>query len=82
METEVSSFNEESQVDAADEKLDKGTKEGQIEEEIKTMSVEDYFTKDAEGATSTKQPKEEEAQVQKGKETQDGTCQQTSLPED
>ena len=63
METEVSSFNEESQVDATDEKLDKGTKKGQIEEEIKDMSVEDYFAQDAQGATSTKQTEEEETKV-------------------
>ena len=35
----------------------------------KDMLVEDYFSQDAEGATSTKQTKEEEAQVHLGKET-------------
>ena len=81
METEVSSFNAESQVDAPEEKLDKSTTEGQMEEETKTMSMEDYFAKDTEGETSTKQNEGEEAPVQKAKETKEGTC-QTNILED
>ena len=68
VETEVSSFNAENQMDIAKEKEDQCTTKGQIEEETKVVSVEDYFVKDAEAETSTKENAQEESQGQNDKD--------------
>ena len=75
METKVSSFNAENQMDGAEEKIDKSTTTGQIEEETKVVLLEEYFAKDAEEENYAKQNEEEEVQVQKAKEIKEGTCQ-------